>query len=93
MLLQAGQVVFSKAGRDLGAPFVVVSAQDSFAYIVNGTTRPLARAKKKKAKHLQPTNTIDLALGAKLVSGAYVNDAEIVKFLKTFTTQKEVMHG
>jgi len=84
MLLQTGQIVTSKAGRDQGLAFVVVAVDGDFAYIVNGGSRPLARAKKKKAKHIQPTNYVDVALAAKLTSGAYVNDAEIVKLLKKY---------
>ena len=85
MILQPGQIVYSKAGRDKGAPFVVVSVDGDFAYIINGKDRPLARAKKKKAKHIQPTNDIDTALAAKLASGAYVNDSEINKLLKPYS--------
>ncbi|MCL2852523.1 MAG: KOW domain-containing RNA-binding protein [Defluviitaleaceae bacterium] len=93
MLLQTGQIVYSKAGRDSGATFVVVAMDGDFAYIVNGESRPLARAKKKKARHIQPTNHIDQAIAAKLTSGVYVNDAEIVKLLKAYKPEsKEVMH-
>ena len=85
MLLQIGQVVYSKAGRDNnGAPFVVVAVDGDFAYIVNGESRLLSRAKKKKSKHIQPTNHIDTAIAAKLISGVYINDAEIVKTLKAY---------
>ena len=93
MFLQIGQIVYSKAGRDSGALFVVVAVDGDFAYIVNGADRPLARAKKKKSRHIQPTNHINQAIAAKLTSGAYVNDSEIVKLLKAYKPEsKEVMH-
>ena len=95
MLLQTGQIVYSKAGRDCGAPFVVVAVDGGYAYIVNGESRPLAHAKKKKAKHIQPTNVIDKDMAAKLNSGAYVNDAEVKKLLMLHAVKpksKEVMH-
>ena len=82
MLLQTGQIVYSKAGRDRGTPFVIVAVEGDFVYIVNGESRPLARAKKKKGKHIQPTNDVEHELAAKLAAGTYVNDAEIVKLLK-----------
>ena len=84
MSLQVGQIVYSKAGRDCGGAFVVVALDGDFAYIVNGEDRPLARAKKKKKRHIQPIGNIDQTLAAKLASGAYVNDAEIVKLLKAY---------
>ncbi|MCL2674214.1 MAG: KOW domain-containing RNA-binding protein [Defluviitaleaceae bacterium] len=84
MLLQVGQIVYSKAGRDSGNPFVVVAVDGDYAYIVNGDSRPLARAKKKKSKHIQPTNDIEHAFAAKIAAGVYVNDAEIVKLLKVY---------
>ncbi|MCL2618598.1 MAG: KOW domain-containing RNA-binding protein [Defluviitaleaceae bacterium] len=88
MLLQIGQIVYSKAGRDRGEAFVVVDVDGEFAYIVNGTSRPLARAKKKKARHIQPTNHTDEALAAKLGSRAYINDAQIVKTLQAYDQHK-----
>jgi len=84
VLLQTGQIVYSKAGRDQGAPFVVVAVDGDFAYIVNGEGRPLARAKKKKIKHIQPTNDIDATLAAMIASGEHINDARIVKLLKRY---------
>ena len=84
MFLQIGQIVYSKAGRDKGEPFVVVAVDGDFAYIVNGGRRPLARAKKKKVRHIQPTNHTDSNIAAKLMSGAYVNDAEMVKILEAY---------
>ena len=94
MLLQIGQIVYSRAGRDNnGSPFVVVALEGDYAYIVNGKSRPLTRAKKKKARHIQPTNNIDQDLVVKLTSGACINDAEIVKILKAYKPEsKEVMH-
>ena len=84
MLLQAGQIVYSKAGRDHGTAFVVVATDGDYAYIVDGESRVLTRPKKKKSKHIQPTNYVDIGIAARLVSGAYVNDAEIVKLLKAY---------
>ena len=84
MLLQIGQIVYSKAGRDSGTPFVIVSVEGDYAYIVNGDSRPLARPKKKKGKHIQPTNDVEHALATKIATGAYVHDAEIVKLLRVY---------
>ena len=84
MLLKIGQIVYSKAGRDSGNPHVIVAVDGDYAYIVDGNSRPLARAKKKKGKHIQPTNDIEHAFAAKIEASAYVNDAEVVKLLKAY---------
>lgn len=48
-----GRIVQSKAGRDKGRRFAVVAIEDdAHVRIADGDTRKLARAKKKKLKHL-----------------------------------------
>ena len=45
-----GQVVFSTGGRDKGRPFVVVSIEGDYLYVVDGMLRKLERPKLKKVK-------------------------------------------
>ena len=48
-----GRIVQSKAGRDKGRRFAVVAIEDeAHVRIADGDTRKIARAKKKKLKHL-----------------------------------------
>ncbi len=48
-----GRIVQSKAGRDKGRRFAVVAIEDdAHVRIADGDTRRIARAKKKKLKHL-----------------------------------------
>ena len=51
-------VVCSKAGRDKGRFFAVLSLEDDFAYIADGDLRKLEKPKRKKLKHLAPTKTV-----------------------------------
>lgn len=53
-----GQVVLSKAGKDSGSFYVVLSEEDDFAYIADGRLRKVEKPKKKRFKHLAPTKTV-----------------------------------
>jgi ribosomal protein L14E/L6E/L27E len=64
--MTAGQIVIVKKGRDKGRKMLVLTAeaQDKTEYLLlaDGRNRTLSKPKKKKAMHVQPTNTyVDLA--------------------------------
>lgn len=52
--VRVGDLVVSRAGRDKGRPFVVLSAEEGFVYLVDGDLRKLDRPKKKKRMHVKP---------------------------------------
>ena len=52
--VSVGDLVVSRAGRDKGRPFVVLSAEEGFVYLVDGDLRKLDRPKKKKRMHVKP---------------------------------------
>ncbi len=52
--IQIGDLVVSRAGRDKGRPFVVLSAEEGFVYLIDGDLRKLDRPKKKKRMHVKP---------------------------------------
>ncbi len=83
-----GQVVISKCGRDKAYPFIVILANEQFAYLVDGKKRKLDKPKKKKVKHLQVTNTVIQDIKDKLENEQYLLDADIRKALLPF--QKKV---
>ena len=56
--MKPGQIVFSKKGRDKGRGMIVIAIDGEYAYLVDGVLRTLAKPKKKKAMHVQITNTI-----------------------------------
>ena len=83
--MSPGQIVYSKRGRDKGRIMVAIAVDDEYAYLVDGVLRPLEKPKKKKAKHIQPTNNIvDLVPPC----GRALQDADIRKYLAGF-----VQHG
>ena len=53
-----GQVVLSKAGKDSGSFYAVLKEEEDFAYIADGRLRKIEKPKKKRIKHLAPTNTV-----------------------------------
>ena len=54
-----GRVVKSKAGRDKGRYFMILSVLDeAYVYLVDGDLRKIEKPKRKKLKHLNITNTI-----------------------------------
>ena len=58
MEIVVGSVVYSKAGHDKRKIFLVLSVEQDYAYIADGSLRKLEKPKKKKLIHLQATNCI-----------------------------------
>ncbi|WP_297812921.1 KOW domain-containing RNA-binding protein [uncultured Finegoldia sp.] len=55
--LEAGQVVLSTCGRDMGKLQMVLEIlDDSYVLVVDGKQRKIEKPKKKKTKHLQKLN-------------------------------------
>ena len=50
--LVSGAVVLAIAGREKGEIFIIKNEEGDYAYLVNGTTRPINNPKKKNKKHL-----------------------------------------
>lgn len=90
MDFEIGRVVFSKAGRDKGLLFVVCLSEGDYLFLIDGRTRLLGHPKKKKKKHVQPVNMVDETLKKKLLSGAYVENAEIRNILKQYMKKDDV---
>ncbi len=84
MEFTAGQIVFSKSGHDKGDAFIVVALEEGYLYIADGKRRTLEKPKKKKIKHIQKTNYVDLDIKEKLENNSYLLDADIVKALKKY---------
>ena len=78
--MELGQIVFSKRGRDKGGVFVVMAVEGEYVFLADGNLRPLCKPKKKKIKHIQPTNTV---IEFKQLSGG-LKDADIRKWLLAY---------
>ena len=92
-LLELGQVVFSKRGRDRGTAYIVVGmfveSGKQYVYLADGSRRPAEKPKRKKTMHIQPTNKIissDIRINGYLENGgdAGVLNAHLRKSLKKY---------
>jgi len=82
--LKIGQIVISKAGRDKGEWFVVLSICDDGQHVMltNGRTRPIGRPKRKKIKHIQPTHNVDARLRQDILDKKNLTDADFRNAIK-----------
>lgn len=79
--LQYGQIVKSKAGRDKGKFFVIIDKENEYLYLVDGILRRIDNPKKKKIKHIQPTNIIIDIIKNKIENDEKITNADIRKQL------------
>ncbi len=75
--MRPGMVVKALAGRDADQWFAILALEGDFALIVNGKSRPLARPKRKRKKHLAVT-------AAKLSGDCMTTDRKLRCALRTF---------
>lgn len=91
MSVTLGEIVNSKAGRDIERPFVIISIIDeSYVLISDGDLRKIEKPKKKKLKHLDLTGMVIDSLNKKLVDGLKVTNAEIRKALNVYLNRDQV---
>lgn len=89
-----GQLVTSKAGHDKGTLYVIVAQETDFVYLCDGRLRTPENPKKKRYKHIQPTNAVvDGALAGKLQRGEKVYAEEIKFALKTAKIENGGIYG
>ena len=75
MDFQRGLVVFSKAGRDKGGYFAVLSVEGATAVVADGRTHALEHPKRKNLRHMQVTNTV-------LEEQAFISNKQLHKVLR-----------
>jgi large subunit ribosomal protein L14e len=86
-----GQVVYSKAGRDVGKIFIITGLIDTkYAYISDGDLRRVENPKKKKIKHLVITKDIIDSIAQKISTDIRVTNAEIRKALVEIKNPVEI---
>ncbi len=79
-----GSIVYSKAGRDKGAYFAVVSLDGQYAYLCDGDIRKFDKPKKKKLKHLSVTNSVSDTVREKLELTGKIGNSELRKAIAQF---------
>lgn len=87
--IEPGCVVRSKAGRDEGRYFIVLSLEgEEFAYVADGDLRKSEKPKRKRVKHLFVTEEMVSGLQKRLMAGETVENHELRSSLTAFK-QKE----
>jgi len=80
--IEVGSIVISKAGRDMGRPFLVVQEIDeNFVLVADGKLRTMDRLKTKRRKHLKPTGEVVQDARDRLSQGKQVFDHELRAWL------------
>ncbi|MGL4363150.1 MAG: hypothetical protein ACRCSG_07810 [Cellulosilyticaceae bacterium] len=81
-MLNVGQIVFSKCGRDKGMPFIVISVEEEYSYLADGDLRKVELPKRKKNKHIQLTNDTIEWVKQKIIEDGNITNSDIRKSLK-----------
>ena len=81
--LQVGCLAVSKAGRDKGNIYLILSRQDEqYVRLVDGNHRKIFNPKLKKIKHIQPLDIEISKIKEKLLNNVKVFDSEIYSAIK-----------
>lgn len=51
--IESGMLARSKAGHDKGHIYVILKADETYVYLIDGKIRTMDKPKKKKRKHIQ----------------------------------------
>ncbi len=86
MGLVKGQVVYSRAGRDVTAVYAVVGTQQDRILLADGAKRTLHQPKKKNRRHLMPTKVV-------LPPDVMADDALLTKALTDYTQKNKPHQG
>ena len=78
-------VVMSTAGRDAGALYYVIEADDAWLLLVNGKDRSLEKPKRKKCKHTRKVLRSETRVAQKLRAGDKVLNSELRRDLAYFS--------
>lgn len=81
--LRYGQLVVSTAGRDLGEYYIIWNMYDeNFLELVNGTTHPLTKPKKKNLKHVKVTMAVATDVEISVLRGESLKNAQIIEAIQ-----------
>ena len=81
MEVNKGSKVRSKAGRDKGIDFMVIAVEGDYVLLADGNMRKVDNPKKKKLKHIQPSEGFSQFIADKLETVGKVTNAEVRKAL------------
>lgn len=74
---QLGQLVTSRAGRDIGQQFLVVGYNGQRVLVADGRLRSVKRPKEKNIRHICLHTIVAKEIRTKLLANISVSDADI----------------
>lgn len=77
-----GMTAVSLAGHDKGKTYVILSADENYVYLVDGSIRTLQNPKKKKLKHVQVNHTVVSWIQNRLDANKKVYDSDVIRALR-----------
>ena len=83
--IETGMLAKSLAGHDKDTCYVILKADDLYAWLTDGRLTPIGKPKKKKRKHIQVVYTIPENLKAKLSGQETLRDEDIKYAIKLYT--------
>ena len=85
-----GALCASLAGHDKGELFVIIGESKEYVSLVNGASRPLAKPKRKKKKHIQIIHDQDQTRRMELICEEKLTDEEIRKLIRCYKRESQV---
>lgn len=80
-----GMIVKSLAGHDKTKLYVIIKVDAEYVYLADGKCKSMEHLKRKKRKHIQPTNYIDELI----CNSERIEDSYIRKLLKSVVAKQE----
>ncbi len=84
---KVGEFAKSKAGHDKEQIFIILNIEDEYVYLADGKSRSIDKPKKKKIKHIQVINMIDVELQKKLEAHIPIHDEDIKRAIKLYVKE------
>ena len=89
-MVETGDIVLSKRGRDKGLAMVVVKVENNLAYLADGRNRKVTALKKKNVKHLESVKGAVLRdIATKIKNGESVGNERLYRLIKTQLKNKQ----
>ena len=79
----------SKAGHDKNQVYVILEETNDFYLIANGTTKPIAKPKKKKKIHLQIIKNLPSEVLDEIQNLNALDDIAIKRILKVYNRRNQ----
>ena len=79
-----GMTAMSLAGHDKGKTYVILSVDENYVYLVDGSIRTLQNPKKKKLKHVQVNRNVSSWIQNLLDENKKIYDSDIIRALREY---------